>query len=131
MIGLTAPTKSAEACNSNLPSAPIVIDPASATGFPSESVPLTVTEEPSTGIVVPPCSALATVRSSPSGSLSLSSTLPVNVVFFFVVTLSSTAIGSLFSSGLYTGIRSEEHTPELQSRGHLVCPLLLDKQTCV
>src|SRR5215208_7374271 len=27
------------------------------------------------------------------------------------------------------GIRSEEHTSELQSRGHLVCRLLLEKQT--
>src|SRR5439155_22968097 len=27
-----------------------------------------------------------------------------------------------------TGIRSEEHTSELQSRGHLVCRLLLEKK---
>src|SRR5207253_6400719 len=27
-----------------------------------------------------------------------------------------------------TGVRSEEHTSELQSRGHLVCRLLLEKQ---
>src|SRR5437870_8109725 len=27
------------------------------------------------------------------------------------------------------GIRSEEHTSELQSRGHLVCRLLLEKKT--
>src|SRR5207253_11520711 len=27
------------------------------------------------------------------------------------------------------GIRSEEHTSELQSRGHLVCRLLLEKNT--
>src|SRR5437660_9518502 len=27
--------------------------------------------------------------------------------------------------------RSEEHTSELQSRGHLVCRLLLEKKTCV
>src|SRR5439155_6076132 len=26
--------------------------------------------------------------------------------------------------------RSEEHTSELQSRGHLVCRLLLEKKTC-
>src|SRR5256884_6666179 len=30
-----------------------------------------------------------------------------------------------------TGIRSEEHTSELQSRLHLVCRLLLEKQTTV
>src|SRR5690625_2310823 len=29
---------------------------------------------------------------------------------------------------LYAGMRSEEHTSELQSRGHLVCRLLLDKK---
>ena len=28
----------------------------------------------------------------------------------------------------YTKIRSEEHTSELQSRGHLVCRLLLEKK---
>src|SRR5437870_10228204 len=27
-----------------------------------------------------------------------------------------------------TGVRSEEHTSELQSRGHLVCRLLLEKK---
>src|SRR5437870_8831821 len=27
-----------------------------------------------------------------------------------------------------TGLRSEEHTSELQSRGHLVCRLLLEKK---
>src|SRR5439155_22159232 len=30
--------------------------------------------------------------------------------------------------GLRTGRRSEEHTSELQSRGHLVCRLLLEKK---
>src|SRR5690625_5067474 len=29
-----------------------------------------------------------------------------------------------------TGYRSEEHTSELQSRGHLVCRLLLEKKRC-
>src|SRR5207253_10616588 len=29
---------------------------------------------------------------------------------------------------LYSGLRSEEHTSELQSRGHLVCRLLLEKK---
>src|SRR5690625_6621041 len=32
-------------------------------------------------------------------------------------------------SALNTARRSEEHTSELQSRGHLVCRLLLEKQT--
>src|SRR5690625_7066143 len=31
-------------------------------------------------------------------------------------------------SGLYLAGRSEEHTSELQSRGHLVCRLLLEKK---
>src|SRR5207253_8426981 len=32
---------------------------------------------------------------------------------------------------LFTDPRSEEHTSELQSRGHLVCRLLLEKSTAV
>src|SRR5690625_6631629 len=31
---------------------------------------------------------------------------------------------------LERSLRSEEHTSELQSRGHLVCRLLLEKKTC-
>src|SRR5690625_5935276 len=31
-------------------------------------------------------------------------------------------------SAIYTRLRSEEHTSELQSRGHLVCRLLLEKK---
>src|SRR5690625_5548100 len=34
----------------------------------------------------------------------------------------------LFYFVVYFHIRSEEHTSELQSRGHLVCRLLLDKK---
>src|SRR5690625_4594429 len=39
---------------------------------------------------------------------------------------------SLFSSETKfdSGTRSEEHTSELQSRGHLVCRLLLEKKKC-
>src|SRR5207253_4225364 len=40
--------------------------------------------------------------------------------------------GDLFilcSDGLHGYLRSEEHTSELQSRGHLVCRLLLEKKT--
>src|SRR5690625_6992107 len=32
------------------------------------------------------------------------------------------------TSTLLVGVRSEEHTSELQSRGHLVCRLLLEKK---
>src|SRR5690625_6170752 len=44
---------------------------------------------------------------------------------------------SIYASGIFLGIglsylaggtRSEEHTSELQSRGHLVCRLLLEKK---
>src|SRR5690625_6479465 len=33
--------------------------------------------------------------------------------------------------GSIDNLRSEEHTSELQSRGHLVCRLLLEKKECV
>src|SRR5690625_6238687 len=36
-------------------------------------------------------------------------------------------VGMLESTSIVTG-RSEEHTSELQSRGHLVCRLLLEKK---
>src|SRR5690625_6762706 len=61
--------------------------------------------------------------------------------WFFVVGI------ILFSGSLYTyaasgqkflamitpfgGVRSEEHTSELQSRGHLVCRLLLEKKKII
>src|SRR5690625_3181258 len=35
---------------------------------------------------------------------------------------------TLIGRGLWAGPRSEEHTSELQSRGHLVCRLLLEKK---
>src|SRR5690625_6818069 len=37
-------------------------------------------------------------------------------------------LAQTFSAGLSLNIRSEEHTSELQSRGHLVCRLLLEKK---
>src|SRR5690625_5802246 len=37
-------------------------------------------------------------------------------------------IRSLAALYVASGIRSEEHTSELQSRGHLVCRLLLEKK---
>src|SRR5690625_6996099 len=40
---------------------------------------------------------------------------------------SASGIGQGGRSGLVAFIRSEEHTSELQSRGHLVCSLMLDK----
>src|SRR5207253_8624598 len=38
------------------------------------------------------------------------------------------AIPSCFSKAWSLPVRSEEHTSELQSRGHLVCRLLLEKK---
>src|SRR5690625_6339913 len=38
------------------------------------------------------------------------------------------AIGGSEQSAALMGLRSEEHTSELQSRGHLVCRLLLEKK---
>src|SRR5690625_6439825 len=36
--------------------------------------------------------------------------------------------GEMVNSDFLNGLRSEEHTSELQSRGHLVCRLLLEKK---
>src|SRR5439155_26394024 len=38
---------------------------------------------------------------------------------------------SRFELGSREGLRSEEHTSELQSRGHLVCRLLLEKKKLI
>src|SRR5690625_6043335 len=38
------------------------------------------------------------------------------------------AVGISATLRVLVGIRSEEHTSELQSRGHLVCRLLLEKK---
>src|SRR5690625_5429172 len=38
------------------------------------------------------------------------------------------AAGGEVGAGAQQGARSEEHTSELQSRGHLVCRLLLEKK---
>src|SRR5207253_6436970 len=35
------------------------------------------------------------------------------------------------NSTTWPGVRSEEHTSELQSRGHLVCRLLLEKKKAI
>src|SRR5690625_5721983 len=41
--------------------------------------------------------------------------------------VSDSKIGNQVDVGPFANIRSEEHTSELQSRGHLVCRLLLEK----
>src|SRR5690625_6267392 len=50
--------------------------------------------------------------------------------FFFSIhsLLSSNFIFFIFMALVYLLSRSEEHTSELQSRGHLVCRLLLEKK---
>src|SRR5207253_10670427 len=45
---------------------------------------------------------------------------------WFARKVQSTVWGIILGSAL--GLRSEEHTSELQSRGHLVCRLLLEKK---
>src|SRR5215510_16507285 len=41
----------------------------------------------------------------------------------------NTGVGwATLATGAWPGTRSEEHTSELQSRGHLVCRLLLEKK---
>src|SRR5690625_5432218 len=39
-----------------------------------------------------------------------------------------TCQGGDYTTKVYADLRSEEHTSELQSRGHLVCRLLLEKK---
>src|SRR5690625_5343972 len=42
--------------------------------------------------------------------------------------LAGEGVGNYFSDSAFRAERSEEHTSELQSRGHLVCRLLLEKK---
>src|SRR5690625_6550592 len=51
----------------------------------------------------------------------IGSYLLILCVFFFSIT-------TMFTYSYYGTKRSEEHTSELQSRGHLVCRLLLEKK---
>src|SRR5690625_5718018 len=46
------------------------------------------------------------------------------------IAITAVLIGLVLAAAiqLLTGYRSEEHTSELQSRGHLVCRLLLEKK---
>src|SRR3989449_4131319 len=46
----------------------------------------------------------------------------------FVVAVACGVLGSILGALANYGLRSEEHTSELQSRLHLVCPLLLEKK---
>src|SRR3712207_8564354 len=47
---------------------------------------------------------------------------------FFTIIFAAVALGERPSSRQIVGLRSEEHTSELQSRQYLVCRLLLEKK---
>src|SRR5690625_6167682 len=57
-------------------------------------------------------------------TLSLHDALPI----CFVVMMRAAGIPARVVGGYLGGERSEEHTSELQSRGHLVCRLLLEEK---
>src|SRR5690625_6696544 len=54
--------------------------------------------------------------------------LPVAVVATSYEDAAPEDVENLISRPLEGAVRSEEHTSELQSRGHLVCRLLLEKK---
>src|SRR5690625_5793423 len=63
-----------------------------------------------------------------STSLSLSKdTLPIGACRFALLSTRYSICPALISLTAFS-TRSEEHTSELQSRGHLVCRLLLEKK---
>src|SRR5207253_3968992 len=57
-------------------------------------------------------------------SIVLGLVLAVGTIFVFIADLRAT----LVAAAVIPAARSEEHTSELQSRGHLVCRLLLEKK---
>src|SRR5690625_7019646 len=54
----------------------------------------------------------------------------VNRLFAFIIQKMNEKLGTSFVLERYQD-RSEEHTSELQSRGHLVCRLLLEKKNLI
>src|SRR5690625_7860837 len=61
-------------------------------------------------------------------TLSLHDALPICVGMGHVSAAAVPRVARLISDGVPVVVRSEEHTSELQSRGHLVCRLLLEKK---
>src|SRR5690625_7895184 len=61
-------------------------------------------------------------------TLSLHDALPISTVPCSIPIGTVRRKTRLISSGRARVVRSEEHTSELQSRGHLVCRLLLEKK---
>src|SRR5690625_5822370 len=57
---------------------------------------------------------------------------PLNFLYLFAISVFKKLLTCFFNFSLscaaVTNFRSEEHTSELQSRGHLVCRLLLEKK---
>src|SRR5690625_6941212 len=84
-----------------------------------------------TGLVI---IALGILFWSTNGLVTMPSLIPTSALARWqenVGVLSSTGaqIGVIVALALLAlGLRSEEHTSELQSRGHLVCRLLLEKK---
>src|SRR5690554_7178914 len=62
---------------------------------------------------------------SPASSLRRSTSLILRIGILFAA---MTLIREVLRLRLEAGLRSEEHTSELQSRPHLVCRLLLEKK---
>src|SRR5690625_6624932 len=74
--------------------------------------------KPIAGFVIPLC---ATIHLS--GSM-----IKLTLYGFAVVYLAGLNVSLTTAAGFILLLRSEEHTSELQSRGHLVCRLLLEKK---
>src|SRR5690625_6709520 len=80
--------------------------------------------------------SFSTIKSSKNVSLSKDtiheSAKLIIITISKVITLYTAGINQklslIFSHAFERFIRSEEHTSELQSRGHLVCRLLLEKK---
>src|SRR5690625_5590716 len=52
-----------------------------------------------------------------------------SLFYYYLISLPWTDIAtSMSSSWVNSSLRSEEHTSELQSRGHIVCRLLLERK---
>src|SRR5690625_6424571 len=67
------------------------------------------------------------------GKIVIAFLLPYTTIFGYTVSITFLFILLIFNIFLFiydqrSVLRSEEHTSELQSRGHLVCRLLLEKK---
>src|SRR5207253_5512564 len=90
-----------------------------------ESAPAGTAVTPPPSVIVKdasgnPVSGVAVTFAAAAGSGTVTPTTPV--------TTGTDGIAAATSWTLSTTARSEEHTSELQSRGHLVCRLLLEKK---